>query len=70
MASILAFLGKIGVFVPVVLAINAALSAIGTVFQSISDATGKGASPVAQMFSKICGMIKTVTDFLSANLPH
>lgn len=70
MAAILAFLGKIGVFVPVVLAINAALSAIGAIFQSVSDATGKGTSSVAQMFSKVCAVLKSITDFLSSNLPH
>lgn len=67
----LALIQKIGLLLPVLAALNVALSAIGGVADSISKAKGgDGASGLGKMLGQVCGVIKKVIDLISGNLPH
>jgi hypothetical protein len=56
---------------PVIVAVNVALSAIGGIFEAISKAKGDVApSGPASLIKKISDVIKKVIDIMSANLPH
>lgn len=56
---------------PVVVALNVLLSAVGALADAISKAQGKeGQSKVGLVLVKISAVIKKVVDLASANLPH
>lgn len=58
-------------FLPVLVAANMVLSALGSVFDKLQVALHKeGASSIGTWIGKISGYVKMALDFASANLKH
>jgi hypothetical protein len=63
-------INKAVVLLPVLVAINVALGAIGAVFDAIAKAKGHPESKVGAAIVKVCALIKKVADLATGNLPH
>lgn len=66
----LEIINKAIILLPIVVAINVALSALAGVFQAIAVSQGKAESPVAKGISAVAGVITKIVDLVSANRAH